>query len=263
MLHISNLVQERQLAIPGILGGLGPLAHIEFERRLIQQNTLRGARCDQDHPLWLVISATPIPDRTQSLEGLMPDCTPWLIRYGSLLDSMGADFLIVTCNTAHAFYPAVQSQLRIPWIHLMDCTAKFIRHHWPTVQNIGVLATNGTLQAGLYSHSLATVNLCPILPNLRSPIQHQIMQSIYAPEWGIKASGVWVSDQALESLRRAIHWLADQGAELVIAGCTEISVGLSRLHQPPIPWIDPLEVIADLTLDLVFGCPQNQVQVPA
>lgn len=250
----SNLALGRQLAIPGIIGGLGPLAHIEFEKRLVQQNVVRGAHCDQDHPLWLMVSASPTPDRTQSLQGRVGDCSPWLIRYGRLLEDMGANFLVVTCNTAHAFHPSVQSQLKIPWLHLMDCTATFIRHHWPDARKVGILATNGTLHAGLYDRSLDQAGLVAVMPDLDSRIQKQVMQAIYAPNWGIKSSGIWVSDRAISEFNTAIDWLATQGADVVIAGCTEISVGLAKLNRTTLPWIDPLGVIADVTLDLAFGC---------
>lgn len=255
---------HKQTMIPGIIGGLGPLAHIEFERRLIAKSADRGARRDQDHPVWILVGASDIPDRTQSLAGIAEDCAPWLLRYGRLIERTGVDFLIVTCNTAHAFYDRVQPQLNVPWIHLMQSTSQHIIETYPHVKRVGILATDGTLQTDLYSHSLLQVGLTPIAPPLGSALQKQVMQSIYHPEWGIKAAGLWISDPTLEVLRQAIYWLKKQGAELIIAGCTELSVGLARLEQLPLPWVDPLDVAADLTLDLSFGYrPLNSVLVAA
>lgn len=242
----------RQKALPGILGGLGPLAHIKFEQRLIEKSTLRGAKGDQDHPVWILVGATDIPDRTKSLQGEAEDCTPWLLRYGQILEAAGASFMVVTCNTAHAFYQRVQSQLQIPWIHLMACTTDLIVERYPAVQRVGVLATDGTLQAELYSYSLSQAGLKPISFALESPQQTCVMQAIYHPEWGIKATGCRISSQALTALEQATQALLAQGAEVLIAGCTELSVGLSELNLP-LPWIDPLEVVADLTLDLAYG----------
>ncbi|NJO80354.1 MAG: amino acid racemase [Cyanobacteria bacterium RM1_2_2] len=242
-----------QVAIPGILGGMGPLAHVEFERRLIQKNLERGVTCDQDHPVWVLVGASNIPDRTRSLAGDVEDCTPWLVHYGRLLERAGVDFMIVTCNTAHAFYERVQPQLNVPWIHLMDHTAQFIVQHHPSLRRVGILATDGTLRTELYTRSLRRAGLLPIVPMLGSVVQNQVMQSIYHPEWGIKSAGIWVPDQALEQLQQAVNWLKQQGAELIIAGCTELSVALARMDTLSLPWIDPLEVAALLTLDLAFG----------
>ncbi|MBE9067014.1 amino acid racemase [Leptolyngbya cf. ectocarpi LEGE 11479] len=244
---------QQQLKLPGILGGLGPLAHIEFEQRLLHQSARRGAQCDQDHPNWVVLSAASTPDRTQSLLGTGSDCLPQLVRSASWLENIGADFLVVTCNTAHGFYPMVQSQIGIPWLHMMEATAAYIARCFPAVRRVGVLATDGTLRSQLYTTSLAQYGISPISPPLGSTIQHRVMDSIYSPDWGIKSGGVWVSDLALIELIVASRWLADQGAELIIAGCTEISIGLAKLSQLPINWIDPLDIMANLTLDLAYG----------
>jgi aspartate racemase len=244
---------RRQQSTPGILGGLGPLAHIQFEQHLINQSVKRGARCDQDHPTWILVNASNIPDRTRSLQGKAPDCTPWLVRYGQLLAQGGADFLVVPCHTAHAFYDRVQAQIDIPWISLMTCTSQFIRQHYPAMHRIGLLTTDGTLQHRLFSRSLTAARLQEISPTLGSPTQQQVMQAIYHPEWGIKATGTRVSCHALTTLAEAVQWLANQGAEGVVAGCTELSVGLDKLEPLPLPWVDPLEAVADTTLDLAFG----------
>ncbi len=254
---------QKQLKLPGILGGLGPLAHIEFEQRLLHHSSRRGAQCDQDHPNWIVLSAASTPDRTQSLLREGPDCVPNLIRGACQLEAMGADFLIVPCNTAHGFYHTVQTQLGIPWLHMMDTTAAYIARYFPNVRQLGVLATDGTLRSQLYTPSLAQYGISPISPPLKSPIQHRVMQAIYSPDWGIKATGAWVSDIALIELIVASRWLAAQGAELIIAGCTEISIGLTKLSQLPINWVDPLDVMANLTLDLVYGITPVQPVVSA
>ncbi|MEM9264298.1 MAG: amino acid racemase [Cyanobacteria bacterium P01_F01_bin.13] len=245
--------KPQQLKLPGILGGLGPLAHIEFEQRMLHHSARRGAQCDQDHPNWIVLSAASTPDRTKTLLGTGPDCVPYLVRNSRQLKTMGADFLIVTCNTAHGFYHTVQAQLDIPWLHMMDATVNYIAESFPTVRQVGVLATDGTLRSQLYTTSLAQYGISSISPPLGSSIQCSIMQAIYSPDWGIKATGAWVSDIALIELIVASRWLADQGAELLIAGCTEISIGLAKLSQLPINWIDPLDVMANLTLDLAYG----------
>ena len=166
---------------------------------------------------------------------------------------MGANFLVVTCNTAHAFYGRVQPALDIPWIHMMRGVSGFITHQNLKSHQIGVMATTGTLKARLYSDSLVNAGLTPIIPSLTSDVQRQIMESIYAPGWGIKASGASVSTKALKTLQCVIDWFASQGADLVIAGCTELSVALAMLDSLALPWIDPLDIMADITVAAARG----------
>lgn len=250
-------VTPQQSNLPGILGGLGPLAHIEFEKRLLHHSVRRGACRDQDHPDWVLLSAASTPDRTQRLLNQGQDCVPSLVRSARTLAMMGADFLVVTCNTAHAFYPAVQPHIDIPWFHMMEATAQHIATHYPHIQRVGLLATDGTMRSQLYPKSLSQYGLDVIAPSVDSPIQSGVMESIYAPHWGIKSSCTLVSDRALEELAIAIRWLEHQGAELIIAGCTELSVGLrampSRSMKPmQMEWVDPLDIMAKITVDVAY-----------
>ena len=245
-----------QTAIPGIIGGLGPLAHIALERRLLAESARRGATGDAGHPVWILINATDVPDRTASLADGSDGCARALVRYGRVLEAAGADFLVVACNTAHAFHRRVQAELSIPWLHLIDHTAAAIARRHPGIERVGVLATDGTLRAALYPRSLLDLGIATIAPAPGTSLQTEIMDAIYAPGWGIKASGVEIAARAQAAVRRAVHWLEQHGAELVIAGCTELSAALETLTLAtnlPLPWLDPLEVAAQLTIDLAFG----------
>ena len=247
---------DAQVAIPGILGGVGPLAHIALERRLVAASARRGAIDDRGHPVWILISATDIPDRTASLADGSDRCARALVRHGRVLEAAGADFMVVACNTAHAFHARVQAELAIPWIHLIDHVADAIARRHPRAARVGVLATDGTLHAALYQRSLRDVGVAAIAPAPGDALQDEIMAAIYAPGWGIKATGVEISAPARAAVTRAVRWLHDRGAELVIAGCTELSAALEALApvEPlALPWLDPLEVAAELMLELAYG----------
>jgi len=252
-MNIPKDLLLKQKTIPGIIGGLGPLAHTTFEQILIEQNTKRGAARDQDHPLWLLINAANIPDRTDSLLGKVESCVPWFVKYGKFLESAGVDFLVIPCNTAHAFYDQVQSHLQIPWIHLIESTTEFIIKNHHNMKKIGILSTDGTLRAALYHNSLVKAGFIPISLQLGSAFQKLVMNTIFDLSWGIKATGSQISPPAQNNLRIIVDYLAKQGAELVIAGCSELSVGFYETDKLALPWLDPLEIIANVTLDLAFG----------
>src|SRR5436190_80738 len=60
---------------------------------------------DQDHPRVVVWADPTTPDRTAALEGVGPSPVPWLQHGVDELERSGATFLVVACNTAHAFLP--------------------------------------------------------------------------------------------------------------------------------------------------------------
>nr|VFK30916.1 MAG: aspartate racemase [Candidatus Kentron sp. MB] len=242
-----------QKRIPGIIGGMGPLAHTTFEQILIEQNTRRGARQDQEHPLWLLINGADVPDRTDCLLGKAEGCISRLIEHGKFLESAGVDFLVIPCNTAHAFYDKVQPSLKIPWIHLIDRATGFLSDNHPSVKKVGVFATDGTLRAGLYQESLRRAGFTPVCLEPDSESQARLMETIYDLGWGIKATGAQISPPARKNLQATVNHLAEQGAEIVIAGCSELSVGFYETDALSLPWLDPLKIMANITLDLAFG----------
>lgn len=247
-------MKPRQVAVPGILGGLGPLAHVELERNLIDEGGRRGATGDSDHPVWIVINATDIPDRTRSLQMRADACAPWLVRYGNRLHAAGADFMVVPCHTAHAFYEQVHRELRVPWVHLIDHTAQHVAREHGDARRVGVLATDGTLGAGIYPRSLLRHGVEVIAPDVGSAVQSQVMQAIYHPGWGIKASRSELHERARTLLCEAATALVERGAEALILACTELSVAFRGISSHAgVPLVDPLKVLASVTLDLAFG----------
>jgi aspartate racemase len=232
---------------------MGPLAHVEFERHLIEASFLRGARSDRDHPVWVLINAADIPDRTSSLAGCATSCVSSLVSYGNRLCDAGAHFMVVPCNTAHAFYDEVQTRLRIPWLNLVELVSASILRCTPTAKRVGLLATDGTLKSRIYRNSLLRVGLEPVEPPLGSTMQQQLMGAIYSTSWGIKATGLQGLSRARAVVDNGISWLKDEGADVVIGGCTEFSIILRSAPEPTLPWIDPLAVLAESVLDTAFA----------
>ena len=85
----------------GILGGLGPEATLNLMHQIMKKTS--GAKTDQDH-IHLVVEMNPkVPDRNKSLNGTGEQCGPILKQMAKNLVKAKADFVILACNTAHAY----------------------------------------------------------------------------------------------------------------------------------------------------------------
>ena len=253
MLRVASYT--KQLRTPGILGGMGPHAHIVLEENLLEINAKKyKAIKDRDHPVWITISATDIPDRTESIKGDAEDCTLKLIQYCHKLEHAGADFIVIPCNTSHAFFPSIQKEVSSPILNLMEITSDYILQNFPDAHNIGILATDGTIETHLYQKSLLSRNLQPIDFVNTPDMQHLVMQSIYSPKWGVKATGQTVSVNAVDALQQSMDALMLQECDLIISGCTEISVAYRQANfSKKYPIIDPIKVVAEETLKYIYG----------
>ncbi len=266
------LRNPRQVEIIGIVGGLGPFANLDFERKILESaQSILGASVDQDFPEWIVSSVPQTPDRTLAIQGKAPSPVPWLLR--SLhrlqglrtedgLESVGADFAVITCNTAHAYLDELRAATRIPILSMIGETAKYIKSQ-SCGSPIGILATTGTLIAQLYHDALKEQGLEPVslleLPDGEALQQRLVMEPIYGPteDGGHKEGGIKgmadcpESRQALEEAARTLIRNFDAGA--VIAGCTEIPLVLKGADVDGVLLVDPARVLADVTIRRAYG----------
>ncbi|MEW2158717.1 amino acid racemase [Streptomyces sp. NPDC007189] len=221
----------------GILGGMGPLATVDFYRKVIDATP---AGVDQDH-LPVVVWADPtVPDRSAALVGGGPDPTPWLVRGAHRLEAIGARVIATSCNTAHAFLDQVRASVRAPMLDMIAETAGEIRAHHPQVRSVGLLATTGTVRAGLYQRALAAAGLRVVVPGELSQ-----GEAVTGAIRRVKAGDVGPAAVCL--VERAAEELAARGANLLVAGCTELPLLLGELSAG-LPVVDPTAALARATV---------------
>ena len=222
--------------IIGILGGMGPEATIALFTRIVK---LTGAKKDQDHLRVLIDNNPKVPDRTKAIQGKGPSPLPQLIRSGKTLEKAGADFIIIPCVTAHYYVERLQKKINIPILHIAEETVKYLEAKLKGVRRVGLIATTGTVQAGIFQRFFSKIGKELILPT--SEIQEKrVMKAIYGKD-GIKAIGP--ADNSRRLILQASQTLVGRGAQAIIAGCTEVPLVLED-GDLPVPVIDPLTILA-------------------
>ena len=124
----------------GIIGGMGPLATVDLFGKIVN---LTDAKCDNDHIHILIDNNTYIPDRTSYILGDGENPIDELVKSAKRLKNMGADFLIMPCNTAHYFYNDIINNVSIPFINMIEETANYINNK--NIKKVGLLSTTGTI----------------------------------------------------------------------------------------------------------------------
>lgn len=232
--QISDATQIfKTTQIIGILGGMGPAATADFYAKLV---SMTPGSTDQDHLKTVIWSDPTIPDRSEALVGNGPDPTPWLLHGGLVLREAGATVIAIPCNTAHAFVPRITDHIGLPIVHMIGEVARHLATSRPPVRTAGLLATTGTVRAGLYQDWLARVGIGLVLPDPASQ-DRDVMAAVRKVKAGQRGPA------AADPLTRAAHRLIDRGAQAIIAGCTEIPLGLAP-DALPVPIIDPAVVLA-------------------
>ncbi|ADT83305.1 cysteate racemase [Thermococcus barophilus] len=224
--------------IIGILGGMGPMATVELFKRIVLKTP---AKRDQDHPRIIIYNNPKIPDRTAYILGKGENPLPELIDSAKKLESWGADFIIMPCNTAHFFADEIQRAINIPLINMIEETAEYVKQLG--IKRVGLLATTGTVVSGIYQRALEKKGIKVIIPNKEE--QENVMRGIYE---GIKANKFEFGRELLLEIAKKL----EKESEGIIAGCTEVSVAL-KPEDLEVPLIDPMDVIAEKAVKLALN----------
>lgn len=223
----------------GILGGLGPEATVDLYKKIIKKTK---AKTDQEHPEAIILSNPKIPDRTQAILYGGESPVTQMVKTAKQLEALGANIILIPCNTAHYFYDEIQKETTVPILNMIAETAKTIKKNYPTLKRVGLLATSGTVASKIYHKELTKRGIEVITPD--TDIQENfVMEAIYG-EKGIKA-GFKIKPRML--LKYAAMHLQDKGAQIIIKGCTEVAIVLNKKNCPHI-LIDPAEVSAKKAL---------------
>ena len=207
----------------GVLGGMGPLATIDFLRKVLDATP---ARTDQQHVPVLTASIPQIPDRTAAFRGEGQSPLPAMIDSGRRLVAAGAALIVMPCNTAHLWFEPLRATLGVPMLHLVDAALDEASEFVGTDASLGLLATEGTIASGLYA-SRRRQDVGPTRWLLPTPRE---MAKWVTP--GIAA--VKAGDEALghDLLSRAADALGRRGADAMVLGCTEIPLVLDGANAP-------------------------------
>ena len=201
----------------GILGGMGPLATADLFTKIVK---MTKADCDNDHIRIYIDNNAQIKDRTAAILSRGQSPLPQLIDSAHKLEKMGAECIIMPCNTAHYFLQSLQIQTKVPFLSMIGQAVRVSKQRYPGLK-AGILATKGTLEAGVYSRAFNDENVDVVLPNDQQ--RDYLMDIIYNH---VKA-GKMPTDP--EPFNAVLKEMESRGAGYFILGCTELPVAVEAL----------------------------------
>ncbi|GEO73906.1 aspartate racemase [Levilactobacillus namurensis DSM 19117] len=224
-----------------IIGGMGTMA---TESYLHQLNLRTPARADQEYLNYILVNHATVPDRTAYiLDHTQASPLPSLLEDIQQQRQLKPAFFTLPCNTAHYFYDDLQQAAgEIPILHMPRETVKEIQRKFPNAKRIGITGTRGTIADKIYENEIKRVGLTPVLPT--EAIEDQTMTLIY--------HDIKERDQVDADLFHRIvqEMIEDQRADVVILGCTELSLAQEREPETKYPVADSQSVLVDRTLEL-------------
>ncbi len=202
----------------GVLGGMGPLATVDFLRKLVEETP---AERDEDHIPVIAYSVPQIPMRPAAILDGGESPLPAMLDGIRTLKQAGATTLAIPCNTAHYWYDEMVREGGLPILHIADAALIQLAVRCARGTTIGLIGTQGTLAAGFFQQRLAASDYRCIV-NTDADQEQLVLAAIMQ----VKRNDL---DAAAPLLESAVAKLARDGAAGVILACTETPVVLDRL----------------------------------
>mgnify|MGYP001557232477 CR=1 FL=1 len=220
---------------------MGPEATVDFMARVI---ALTDASCDQDHVRMLVDHNPHVPNRQDAILHGGEDPGPVLADMAADLEAGGADFLVIPCNTAYVYQDAILAATHVPLISIIGVSIAAAAERAPGAERIGLLATDGCLESGIYQSGFEAAGLAAELPTAEE--LQQLMTLVRTIKAGKQTEA---TGRAMADLAQA---LASRGAGAIIAGCTEIPLVLDA-DAVSVPLVSSTDALAEMTVKLATG----------
>lgn len=223
------------------MGGMGPDATVDFMAKVI---ALNPSGRDQDHVHMIVDQDPTVPNRRDAIAGDGAAVTEHLAQMAAKLEAAGADFLVMVCNTAHVFLEGVHARTKIPFISIIDETVTEIERCCPAARTVGIMATDGCLKSCIYQAAVEASGRTALVPD--EPGILELMTLINAIKAGDK------DENTASRMQRVARNLVDDGADVIIGGCTEIPLVFEG-NDFVVPVISSTNVLATRTVAFAKG----------
>jgi aspartate racemase len=219
----------------GLIGGMSWESSLEYYR--IINKTVRE-QLSGLHSARIVMHSFDFAEIAELQHtGNWDEASKLLAGVAKRLEQAGAEILVISTNTMHISADYIRKNVNIPLLHIADATAEQIKERG--LKKVGLLGTKFTMEEDFYKGRLSdTHGIEVIIPDEH---ERQIIDRVIYDELCIGQ----VKRNSKEKFRRIMQNLAEDGAEGIILGCTEICLLLGQ-GDAEIPVFDTTKIHATL-----------------
>ncbi len=159
------------------------------------------------------------------------------------LQNSGADMVLICTNLMHKVAAQIESHISVPLLHIADAAGREIARQ--SLKKVGLLGAIYTMEEDFYRQRLLEkYGVEVVIParKERELVQRVIFKELCRGEFRDESKAAYLS---------IIEGLAEQGAEGVILGCTEIPL-LVKPEDTTLPLFNTAKLHAEYALEESF-----------
>ncbi len=216
----------------GIIGGLGPETSAKFQLEVIFFCLKNNKNKRPPFLSWNVPVDLKMEREVITKNGDEKLFLPLLKSAAKILESAGADFLVMPCNTLHIFIEDIRRSVNIPTLSIIDEAIKTLKDE--NIKKVGILATSKTIKNDLFGNTLKDNGIEQIILNKKD--QSVLDKIIYKIINGKNLP----RDKA--KVNQTIAKLIRSGAEKILLACTDLQLIIK--NHPQVEILDTMQILA-------------------
>ena len=226
----------------GLIGGMSWESSIEYYRII---NEAVKAKLGGLHSAKSIMVSVDFAEvEILQHQGKWTEAARMMVEAAKSLENGGADFIVICTNTMHKAADEIQTNVKIPLLHIADATAQQVKDSG--IQTIGLLGTRFTMEEEFYKGRLSQkYGLKVIIPNAQ---EREIVHRVIYDELVIGE----IRQHSKEQYIGIIEQMVNQGAEGVILGCTEIGL-LIHKQDSQVPLFDTTRILAEAAVEYALN----------
>jgi aspartate racemase len=225
----------------GILGGMSPESTAEYYQYLTRTYTERYG--DHNYPEIIIYSVSFQPYIDWPANDRWDLIAQGLGEAARKLEAAGANFIVIATNTMHMVIDELRASVNIPFLSLLDAVGDAITAK--NLETIGLLGTAFTMKKTFYQEALAKKGITVLVPSTddQKYVNEVIYNELIAGDF---------RDESRAGYLKVIDKLAQDGAQGMILGCTEIPLLVGE-KDTSLPLFDTTTIHAEAALDFAVA----------
>jgi aspartate racemase len=230
------------MKVIGLIGGMSCESTAHYYARLNERvRAALGGLHSAEILMWSVDFA---PIAQMQADGRWQEAGARLADIAARVEAAGADVLVLATNTMHKVADTIEAAVSIPFLHIADATALKIREAGK--RKPAIMATRFTMEQDFYTGRLRDkFGLeCLVPDEADRALVHQIIYD--------ELCVGRVSETSRQAFADVARRLAEEGADCLVLGCTEVGMLLDE-RNAPLPIFDTTLIHAAAAVDFALG----------
>ncbi|WP_428739759.1 aspartate/glutamate racemase family protein [Sulfurimonas sp.] len=226
----------------GLLGGMSWESTLEYYKNINQGINKKLGKHHSAKIAMVSVDFEPIEVLQSS--GIWEDETAKILsKAAKQIEAANADFLLICTNTMHKVLPQIEQNINIPILHIADAAAEAILKDG--LKKVGLLGTAFTMEQEFYKERLQSHGLEVVVPQKED---REIVHKVIYDELCL---GITKESSKKEYIK-IINFLAQEGCEGIILGCTEIGL-LVQQEDVDVKLYDTAAIYANKAVEMALG----------